>query len=78
MPRRKRAATGGVVFHVLNRGNGRARIFHKDADYEAFERVLGEAKAGRGKRVRNRFLPADPAIRSHRPPLHPGQPLEHG
>jgi putative transposase len=28
------------VYHVLNRANGRARIFEKDADYLAFERVL--------------------------------------
>ena len=44
MGRALRAATGGMVFHVLNRGNARARIFHKDADYEAFERILDEAK----------------------------------
>ena len=44
MGRALRAATGGMVFHVLNRGNARAQIFHKDADYEAFERILSEAK----------------------------------
>jgi putative transposase len=32
-----------MVYHVLNRGNGRMRLFHKDEDYDAFERVLGEA-----------------------------------
>jgi putative transposase len=31
-----------MVYHVLNRGNGRMRLFHKDADYAAFERVLSE------------------------------------
>jgi putative transposase len=31
-----------MIYHVLNRGNGRMRIFHKAADYEAFERVLAE------------------------------------
>ncbi len=31
-----------MVYHVLNRGNGRMRIFHKAADFEAFERVLAE------------------------------------
>ena len=31
-----------MVYHVLNRGNGRMRIFHKAEDYEAFERVLAE------------------------------------
>jgi putative transposase len=30
------------VYHVLNRGNGRMRLFHNDADFEAFEQVLAE------------------------------------
>ena len=42
MPRNNRIAPGGMVFHVLNRGNGRMRIFHKMADYLAFEKVLAE------------------------------------
>jgi putative transposase len=32
-----------MIYHVLNRGNGRMRLFHKDEDYDAFERVLAEA-----------------------------------
>ena len=43
MPRRPRQAMGGLVYHVLNRGVGRTRLFHKDADYAAFVRVLEEA-----------------------------------
>jgi putative transposase len=31
-----------MIFHVLNRGNGRMRLFHKEEDYDAFERVLAE------------------------------------
>jgi len=42
MPRTARAIQAGLVYHVLNRGNGRMRLFHKDADFEAFERVLAE------------------------------------
>ena len=42
MPRTARLAPGGYVFHVLNRGNGRATIFDDDGDYAAFERVLFE------------------------------------
>ena len=34
-----------MVYHVLNRGNGRLRLFHKDEDYDAFERVLAECSA---------------------------------
>jgi len=42
MPRRSLANGGGIVFHVLNRGAHRARVFHDGADYAAFERVLCE------------------------------------
>jgi putative transposase len=31
-----------MVYHVLNRGNGRMRIFHKAGDFEAFEQVLAD------------------------------------
>ena len=40
MGRPKRAADGGLIYHVLNRANARMTIFKKAADYEAFERVL--------------------------------------
>ena len=42
MPRPPRADEAGGVYHALNRGNSHAEIFHKDADFEAFERILGE------------------------------------
>lgn len=42
MPRTARSIETDTVYHVLNRGNGRMRLFHKAGDYEAFERVLGE------------------------------------
>lgn len=43
MPRPPRADEAGGLYHALNRGNRRAQIFHKDEDYRAFERILGEA-----------------------------------
>jgi putative transposase len=43
MPRWPRAAPGGYVYHALNRGVARLTLFEKPGDYEAFERVLGEA-----------------------------------
>ena len=43
MGRAKRAATGGIIFHVLNRANARQRIFDHNDDYAAFERVLEQA-----------------------------------
>jgi len=45
MPRAARIAPGGVVFHVLNRGNDRRRIFDDRGDYEAFLRVMQETQA---------------------------------
>lgn len=31
---------GGVCYHVINRGNAKGRVFHKDADYQAFVELL--------------------------------------
>jgi putative transposase len=44
MPRPLRAAPGGVVYHVLNRGNARRLIFERDGDYAAFERIVAEVQ----------------------------------
>lgn len=43
MPRRPRTATGGYVYHVINRAVRRTTLFRKQADYAAFEAALGEA-----------------------------------
>ena len=43
MGRTARASQGGFVYHVLNRGNGRADVFHKDEDFVAFVRLMQEA-----------------------------------
>lgn len=44
MGRPPRLAVGNIVYHVLNRANGRLKIFEQDKDYQAFEKILGEAK----------------------------------
>jgi putative transposase len=44
MGRMRRKVAGGVVYHALNRGNGRARIFHKPGDYDAFVRLLRDGQ----------------------------------
>jgi putative transposase len=43
MPRTARASVGGVCYHVLDRGNGRARVFHDADDYGAFLGLVGRA-----------------------------------
>ncbi|MEJ2650171.1 MAG: hypothetical protein P8016_17395 [Sedimentisphaerales bacterium] len=53
MARAKRVALGGYVYHVLNRANGRLRIFRKYDDFLAFEQILAEA-IGQFQNVRYR------------------------
>ena len=43
MPRTARASVGGVCYHVLNRGNARQPVFHKDGDYAAFVELIEKA-----------------------------------
>ncbi len=40
MPRRKRITKGNIIYHALNRANGRLRIFKKPRDFEAYEEIL--------------------------------------
>jgi putative transposase len=42
MSRPPRADEANGLYHALNRGNARATIFHKEDDYEAFERILAD------------------------------------
>jgi len=44
MPRSKRITKGNVIYHALNRANGRLRIFKKARDFEAFEEILAEGQ----------------------------------
>jgi hypothetical protein len=44
MPRTARASQGGYCYHVLNRGNGRRHVFHKDGDYAAFVKALARGE----------------------------------
>jgi putative transposase len=45
MPRRARHAPTGSIFHVVNRGVERRRLFFEAADYQAFIRLLTKGKA---------------------------------
>lgn len=45
MPRTGRAAVGGFCYHVLNRGNARAEVFHDADDYAAFVGLCRQACA---------------------------------
>ena len=56
MPRTSRVTPGGMVFHVLNRGVGRQRLFDKPADDAAFESILEETLANQPMRICNYCL----------------------
>ncbi|KKS84900.1 MAG: hypothetical protein UV60_C0013G0017 [Parcubacteria group bacterium GW2011_GWA2_43_11] len=51
MPRQARVAVGNVIYHVINRANGRVQIFNKDDDYMHFEELLLEARELTGMRI---------------------------
>jgi putative transposase len=44
MPRIPRGQVSGFAYHVINRGNGGATVFHKEEDYRAFLDLLTVAK----------------------------------
>jgi putative transposase len=43
MSRTARSAPAGLIYHVLNRSVGRMKMFRRDADFDAFERIIREA-----------------------------------
>ena len=45
MPRIPRAQQAAFVYHVINRGNAHATLFHKGQDYQVFLSILALAKA---------------------------------
>ena len=45
MPRPRRAAQVGLIYHALNRANARLALFDDDDDYAALEQVLQQAVA---------------------------------
>jgi putative transposase len=44
MARTIRVVEDGVIYYVLNRANGREKIFNKEKDYLAFEKIIFEVK----------------------------------
>lgn len=45
MPRTARADRAGFHYHVMNRGNAKARVFHDADDYDAFVGIVRQASA---------------------------------
>lgn len=44
MPRSARALHAGACYHLINRGNGRATVFHSPLEYRAFLDLIDEAQ----------------------------------
>jgi putative transposase len=51
MPRPRRVAEGGLIYHALNRANACSTVFGTDDDYSAFERVMAQAVARHNMRL---------------------------
>ncbi|HEX9206960.1 MAG TPA: transposase [Steroidobacteraceae bacterium] len=47
MPRARRSIHAGCCYHVINRGNNRAAVFHRAADYSAFIGLIRAAQQRR-------------------------------
>ena len=45
MPRAARGVHGGYCYHVVNRGNNRATVFHQPVDYRDFVQLMRRAQA---------------------------------
>ena len=45
MPRITRGLADNFIYHVLNRGNGKQEVFHKDQDYQTFIDLMEKATA---------------------------------
>ena len=51
MARKLRKVADDGIYHVLNRGNGKMRIFYKRGDFEAFVKLLEEGRKRTGMRI---------------------------
>jgi putative transposase len=51
MPRRRCSVTEEFVYHVINRGAKRSRLFARPSDYSGFEAILQQARARSDMRI---------------------------
>lgn len=51
MPRRRRSAPGGVVYHVFNRGSRKGELFRSSDEYDGFTCLAPEARCLRPMRI---------------------------
>ncbi len=51
MPRTARALVDNCCYHLINRGNGKQQIFHKEGDYKAFIDVLLQVRGKYGVKL---------------------------
>ncbi|OGR32821.1 MAG: hypothetical protein A2091_06025 [Desulfuromonadales bacterium GWD2_61_12] len=51
MPRIARTLADECCYHLINRGNGRQQVFHKDGDYQAFIDLLLQWRGDYGMKI---------------------------
>ena len=44
MPRVARGLADGLIYHIINRGNGRQQVFHTEGDYRCFVDLMVEGR----------------------------------
>ena len=44
MPRVARGLADGLIYHIINRGNGRQQVFHTEGDYRCFVDLMAEGR----------------------------------
>ncbi len=57
MPRKTCTLFGGFCYHIINRGNGRAQVFHGEADYREFVKLMAAAGERPPPRLAPRLAP---------------------
>ena len=65
MSRTARASVANYRYHILNRGNNRARVFHEEDDFAAFADLLTEAKLRHPMRILAYCLMSNPGAAFH-------------
>jgi putative transposase len=51
MPRPLRPIDDGLIYHVINRGNNRQKVFHREGDYLAFLKAIADLKERKSFRL---------------------------
>ena len=57
MPRQARLLVDGGCYHILTRGNNRATVFHDEADFQRYGRLIATYFPSRAPQIARLFKP---------------------